>query len=176
MDENPLLSFTYENTPPFAFQCISPVAKVLSCHDGDTITVALKIPGFAAPLRHAVRLAEIDTPETTSRDIRAKVAALEARDRLVELLSGQKLATTTTTKCAIDAHFASHPSHVWLDIVELEKYGRILARVYPCGGGASRRPHFPSAGDILVSEGHAVSYFGGAKLTEAQMLVALRRA
>jgi endonuclease YncB( thermonuclease family) len=83
---------------------------VIKVYDGDTITIASKMPYENSPLfRFSVRLNGIDTPEIKSKNESEKILAKKARDSLSQLIM---------TK------------HVTLQNVKNEKYGRILADVY----------------------------------------------
>ena len=99
---------TWKNTVEF----IPPVESgvVIKVYDGDTITIATKLPFSSSPLyRFSVRLKGIDAPEmrTTSED--EKTAAIEVKNKLTDLLLNK---------------------HVYLKNLQNEKYGRVLADVY----------------------------------------------
>ena len=98
----------WEDTVEFKF----PVEKgrVIKVYDGDTITIASKLPFNDSPLyRLSVRLNGIDTPEIKGKTDDEKTIAVEARNRLTELIMNKQ---------------------VQLKNVQNEKYGRILADVY----------------------------------------------
>ena len=83
---------------------------VIKVYDGDTITIASKMPYENSPLfRFSVRLNGIDTPEIKSKNENEKNLAKKARDSLSQLIMNKK---------------------VTLQNVQNEKYGRILADVY----------------------------------------------
>ena len=102
--------------------------------DGDTIDDDIDL-GFDVVLSNQrVRLHGIDTPESRTRNLVEKKLGLAAKDRLIELC-GEKLQLLSLGK---------------------GKYGRILGI-----------PHTVDGKDIckiLMDEGHAVEYFGGAKV------------
>ena len=101
-------TITYKDTIPF----IPPISegKVVKVYDGDTITIATKLPYENSPYyRFSVRLKGIDCPEMKTKNKEEKECALIARDFLREVLMDKM---------------------VQLKEVELEKYGRILAHVY----------------------------------------------
>lgn len=101
--------------------------------DGDTIDVDIDL-GFSVWLhKQRVRLAGIDTPESRTRNLEEKKLGLEAKARLIELC-GETLQLQSLGK---------------------GKYGRILGV-----------PHTKDGEDIcqiLMSEGHAIEYWGGKK-------------
>ena len=84
--------------------------RVVKVYDGDTITVASRMPGLRdSPIyKFSVRLRGIDTPELRTKDMREKAAAVVARDALAERIMGR------------DVHLRE---------VGVEKYGRLLADV-----------------------------------------------
>ena len=107
--------------------------KVVRVIDGDTVDVDIDL-GFGVWLhKERVRLYGIDTPESRTRNLTEKALGLKAKDRLIELCTG-----TLKVKS-----------------LGKGKYGRILGIPYTAEGE-----------DIcqkLISEGHAVEYWGGTK-------------
>ena len=103
-----LESIHYKDTMPF----IPPITcgKVIKVYDGDTITIASKLPNMNEPIyRFSVRLLGIDSPEIKGKSFTEKELAIKARDALHELIFDKM---------------------VTLQNVSTEKYGRILADVY----------------------------------------------
>jgi micrococcal nuclease len=125
-------NITYKDTIPF----IPPITegKVVKVYDGDTITVATKLPYENSPYyRFSVRLKGIDCPEIKTKNKDEKECATLARDYLRDLLMDKM---------------------ILLKEVELEKYGRILAHVYYEEKNVS---------DMLCEKRLAVKYDGGTK-------------
>ena len=125
-------SITYKDTIPF----VPPLSegKVIKVYDGDTITIASKLPFDQSPYyRFSVRLKGIDCPEIKTKNTEEKQCAILIRDLLKDLLM-DKIVT--------------------LKEVELEKYGRILAVVYLDEVNLS---------DLLCEKHMAVKYDGGTK-------------
>jgi hypothetical protein len=124
---------TWENTIGF----VPPVSrgKVIKVYDGDTITIASKLPfNDSVIYRFSVRLIGIDCPEIKgSTDIEKKLAIL-SRDALHKLIFGKI---------------------VRLEDVGTEKYGRLLANVYLDDINVS---------DWMIQSGYAVKYNGGKKI------------
>ena len=101
--------------------------------DGDTLDCILDL-GFDVKLhKQRVRLAQIDTPESRTRDLAEKKLGLAAKARLAELCVG-KIKVKSLGK---------------------GKYGRILGIPYTEDG--------KDICQILIDEGHAVFYDGGKK-------------
>lgn len=102
------INITWENTIPF----IPPIEKgiVIKVYDGDTITIASKLPYDNSPLyRFSVRLNGIDCPEIKGKTEEEKLCAEIAKNELSNLILNKI---------------------VILKNKKTEKYGRILADVY----------------------------------------------
>ncbi len=98
----------YEDTMPF----IPPVKEgvVVKVYDGDTITIASRLPIENSPLyRFSVRLAGIDCPEIKTNNNEEKIVSIIARNELTSIV---------------------YLRNVRLENVRTEKYGRLLADVY----------------------------------------------
>ena len=101
-------NITWDDTIEFTYPITS--GHVIKVYDGDTITIASKMPYENSPLfRFSVRLNGIDTPEIKSKDENEKALAKKARDALSQLILNK---------------------NVTLINVKNEKYGRILADVF----------------------------------------------
>lgn len=123
---------TYDNTIPF----IPPITsgKVVKVYDGDTFTLAAKLPNTDGPVyRFTVRLNGIDTPEIKGKTATEKELAKRARDALSSLMMNKI---------------------VILKNVETEKYGRLLAEVYVDDININ---------NYMVDNKYAVKYDGGTK-------------
>jgi micrococcal nuclease len=120
---------------------------VLRVVDGDTVDVDIDL-GFGVWLKNErVRIMGIDTPESRTRDKVEKEFGLAAKKRLKELIGGKSgpILRTQIDKSGEDAK---------------GKFGRILGDFnvyYPVND------RWEMVSGILVSEGHAVAYFGGSK-------------
>ena len=129
-DENN--DITWGDTIPFTVPIKG--GKVIKVYDGDSITIAAKLPFENSLLyRFSVRLNGIDTPEIKGKNEDEKEAAKNARDALSKLILNK---------------------YIVLKNVDNEKYGRILADVY------LGELHI---NDWLVRERYAVRYDGGTK-------------
>lgn len=98
----------FKDTIPF----IPPITsgKVIKVYDGDTITIASKMPYPNSPIfRFSVRFLGIDSPEIKAKTHIEKGLAILSRNALSEKIEG-KIVT--------------------LKNVSLEKYGRLLADIY----------------------------------------------
>ena len=108
--------------------------------DGDTVDVDIDL-GFGVWLKdERVRIMGIDTPESRTRDKEEKKFGLAAKARLKELLGPTPILKTQVGKGGEDMK---------------GKFGRILGDFLTEDG--------KKCGELLVKEGHAVKYMGGAK-------------
>lgn len=127
---------------------------ILRVVDGDTVDVDIDL-GFGVWLRkERVRMMGIDTPESRTSDKVEKKFGLAAKARLKSLLGKEAVLKTQIDKSGGDAK---------------GKFGRILGDfdVYDAHTDSWR-----GATEVLISEGHAVAYFGGSKEeVQAQHLV-----
>ena len=122
----------WHNTVPF----VPPVTsgKVIKVYDGDTITLATKLPMSNSPIyRFPVRLTGIDSPEIKGKSGEEVALAKQSRDALNELVFGKI---------------------VRLGNVSTEKYGRLLADVYIDGIHVNK---------WMLEHKYAIPYDGGTK-------------
>lgn len=123
---------TWQDTVEFTFPING--GRVIKVYDGDTITIAAKLPFDNSPLyRLSVRLNGIDTPEIKGKTEDEKIAAKQVKDALSVLILNKR---------------------VNLKNIQTEKYGRILADVY------IGELHI---NQWLITEKYAVKYDGGTK-------------
>lgn len=116
---------------------VPPIAKgyVIKVYDGDTITIASKLPYLESPLyRFSVRLHGIDCPEIKGKEEHEKECAQIAKKEVSELIFNKV---------------------VTLQNLQTEKYGRILADVYINDLHLNKH---------LVDKRLAVVYDGGTKI------------
>jgi micrococcal nuclease len=115
-------------------------ATILKVVDGDTVDVDIDL-GFGIWQRNErVRIMGIDTPESRTSDDEEKVFGLAAKKRLTELLQEHTILVTEVNKHGEDMK---------------GKFGRIL--------GDFKTDSGTKVTEVLINEGHAVAYFGGAK-------------
>jgi micrococcal nuclease len=122
---------TWKDTCEFTFPIEG--GRVIKVYDGDTITIASKMPFENSPIyRFVIRLNGIDTPEMKGKEDE-KIAAREAQKFVSNLILNK---------------------YVTLKNIKNEKYGRILADVY------IEDIH---VNDVLLKEKFAVPYEGSKK-------------
>ena len=129
----------WEDTIEFTFPIKG--GRVIKVYDGDTITIASKLPFDNSPLyRLSVRLNGIDAPEIKGKTDDEKIASKQVKDALSNLILNK---------------------YVTLKNIQSEKYGRILADVYIGDLHVN---------EWLIKEKYAVKYDGGTKKTPVSWL------
>ena len=135
-----LETITYKDT--IVFKPDITHGRVIKVYDGDTITIATKLPYDNSPFfRFSVRLRGIDCPEIRSKNENEKKCAKIAKELLV-----------------------GHIYHkiVTLKNVDYDKYGRVLADVYLNDVNITEE---------LIKKRLAVAYDGGTKHSPDDWLV-----
>jgi len=107
-------------------------ATVIRVVDGDTVDAMVDL-GFNTWKKVRIRMVGINAPESRTRDLEEKKKGLAAKERLKEILE------------EVDNKFKLNSQGVG-------KFGRCLG-ILTIGGH--------SVNQQLVTEGHAVEYFGG---------------
>ena len=129
----------WEDTVPFKFSING--GQVIKVYDGDTITIASKLPYFKSPLyRFPVRLHGIDCPEIKGKTEDEKQCAQIAKQELTSLILNKV---------------------VTLKNVQTDKYGRILADVYIDDLHLNKH---------MVEKRLAVTYDGGTKISPSSWM------
>ena len=139
IDSSYLDNIDYNDTVQF----IPPITygKVIKVYDGDTITIATRLPNTTEPIyRFSVRFLGIDSPEIKGKTEKEKALAIVSRDNLEKLIMNKI---------------------VYLQNVSLEKYGRILADVYIGNIHVN---------NWLLKKGYAIKYDGGKKIIPNEWL------
>ena len=130
-----------KSLPPF----IPPVqsGRVIKVYDGDTITIATRIPGLkASPIyKLSVRLNGIDTPEMRTKNEEEKMVA-----RMAQVALSNKIMNKM----------------IILKDVKTEKYGRLLAELYLGDEHINK---------WLLDNRYAIQYGGGTKVIPKSWLL-----
>jgi len=135
----------YKDTIPF----IPPIVygKVIKIYDGDTITIAAKLPYEGSPIyRFSVRLNGIDSPEIKGGSASETKSAIKSRDALHNLIFGKVVELRGNRK---------------------EKYGRLLADLYyddgSSGYGSGDSKTAIHVNQWMIDNKYSVPYDGGKK-------------
>tara|TARA_Y100000593_G_C4239098_1_gene301163 strand:+ start:189 stop:557 length:369 start_codon:yes stop_codon:yes gene_type:complete len=108
--------------------------------DGDTIDAYIDL-GFNVSIKKRIRFIGIDTPESRTRDLEEKAKGLAAKDRLKNILEGSNT--------------------IQLNSHGVGKYGRCLGELHVDMVDGKECLTLANVNELLISEGHAVEYFGG---------------
>jgi len=109
--------------------------------DGDTIDGQIDL-GFNILYKVRIRLSGIDTPETRTRNLTEKKYGIEAKNKLLELL------TSDSEDIVVQSH-------------GLGKFGRVLGTLYVGDKNIN---------DIMISDGYAIEYHGNKKIETSKLL------
>jgi micrococcal nuclease len=125
--------------------------------DGDTIDAAIDL-GFDISLTKRIRLAGVDTPESRTTDAKEKALGLEVKEWLKKKLEGQ---TDIIVKTELPD--------------STEKYGRILGYLFIGDKEVSAVNKKKSINQMMIDEGYAWEYGGGAKKKDFALLESKRQ-
>ena len=114
--------------------------KLLRVVDGDTIDAEIDL-GFDVKIKKRIRFMGINAPESRTKDLEEKAKGLAAKDRVKQLLEGCK--------------------NIQLHSHGIGKFGRCLGEIHIDMVDGSEKLTLESLNELLISEGHAVKYFGG---------------
>ena len=106
--------------------------------DGDTVDVMIDL-GFNTYVKRRIRMYGINTPESRTRDLEEKARGLASKERLQELLEGNKIVMRSWGR---------------------GKYGRTLGELF-IEKDTEMGPDYININETLVKEGFAEEYFGG---------------
>ena len=149
--EERMREMTYNNLQDFSFDGKEMLAKILDVYDGDTIITTIKVEDTYYKIH--CRLSGIDTPELKTEDEDERVAAKEARNHLIELLTGQKMRKEVTRK-EIQVMCANINSVVNVRCFHNDKYGRTLVEIIKDGININKK---------MIDDGYAGVYDGKIK-------------
>lgn len=151
------------STPELSINGLKTYGRLIDVYDGDTIKVIL--PAFNSYYKFTLRLNGIDTCEIKSKQLELKDYAIKARNKILELITNNY---EINTKKEIKELLESNVYLVWVECLESDKYGRILANVY-------KNKDTKSLSDILLEENLAYKYSGKTKLSENEILEIVKK-
>ena len=113
--------------------------KCVDVYDGDTIT--LIVPFHDTFYKMKCRLYGIDTPEKRTKDGYEKKCAIISTNRMKEFVENKI---------------------IWVECIDWDKYGRLLANIYPTRKNMKRSTN--SFNKQMIDEKLAYAYDGGTKV------------
>ena len=166
------LAFRFKNynnntTPHFSLNGQKLWGRVVSLYDGDTLTIALNV--FTGIYKFSVRMNGIDTCEMKSKNEKNKELAKSARSCLLSLITGKDISETSTwnDRRKINNILNKGMYFVWVECLDFDKYGRLLANIYPDENSIE------CFSQVLIKEKLAYEYKGDTKMTEEQQVECL---
>jgi hypothetical protein len=111
--------------------------------------------------------------EIKSKNEKNKELACFARSRLISLITDKDISETTLLKDRrmINNFLNKNVYCVWIECLDFDKYGRLLANIYKSDNTLTPSESFSS---ILLKEKLAYTYTGETKLTEEEQLNTLK--
>ena len=141
-----MLEIIMTNRDPYIYR-IKEIYKVI---DGDTIDASIDL-GFGIYLTKRIRLAGIDTPESSTTNAKEKIMGLESKDWLKHRVENAQCILIKTEL----------PDST-------EKYGRIIGHLYINGEETSLSTQ-------MIDAGYALLYDGGTKNKNFDVLLERRK-
>lgn len=135
---NKLLKITNDDIPIFTFKGHKCLAKIVDVYDGDTFTGVFKYKKDY--IKYKFRTYGYDSPEM--KPLKSKPNRDEEKRKAVEAREAFKGITNWEN------------SLVTLDMLEFDKYGRILVNVYKNGINVN---------EWMIKNGYGYPYYGGTK-------------
>lgn len=166
MEEEIIKFKSYDiTTPKFTLNHQKFYARVVDILDGDTIVLIIHL--FNNFYKFNVRIHGIDTCEMKSKDAHNKDLAIKARDTVFNLVCNKwNESSESITKDFIKETLNKNVFLVWVECLEFDKYGRLLANVFVLKNDKKDE----SIGEYLLQHKLAYEYLGEKKLTESQQL------
>ncbi len=156
------------NTPCFNLENKILIGRVVNIYDGDTCTLIVKV--FDNYYKFNCRLSDIDTCEIKSFNPINKKLGLDAKYKLIELITNNKLNTYTNKEVGI---FLDKKVYlVKIKCNKFDKYGRLLVHIYKYN--TKKLDVINSFNHILIKQNLAYPYLGKTKLTEKQQQKVLK--
>jgi len=173
MDSNTIFDqWNYDTTPNLTLKGKCLKARVVNMYDGDTITCVLHL--FGSFYKFSTRLSDIDTCEMKSKNEETKSLACKAHNRLIQLITKSKTQLSLdVSKKEVKKLFSDNTFCVTLLCDDFDKYGRLLAWVFPDSCDESSCDKANSFNHTLLREKLAYSYGGATKLTEEEQALLL---
>lgn len=156
-------------TPRFSLNGLKTYGRLVDIIDGDSLTIIL--PVHNTYYKFNVRLNGIDASEIHSHDDYLKQNALKTRNEIFKLITNmeQKKIDKIYTKEEIKDILEKELTLVWVECLEFDKYGRLLAEIY-----ISKEKSI-SLSKYLLENNLVYKYNGGTKLNEIAQIIELKK-
>lgn len=160
------------NTPHFTLCNLNFVGRLVDVIDGDSLSIILPI--FNNYYKYNIRLNGIDTCEMKSKNEETKKKALKARISILNLVTNENYSENLTKK-EIKNILDKNIILVWVECLEFDKYGRLLANVYHQFDNLNMKKleNSNSLSEYLLQNKLAYEYTGKTKLSEQDQIITL---
>jgi len=164
------------DTPEFSLNGYNTYGRLVDVTDGDSLSIVLPLSLESIVdskkiyleksyfYKYRVRLFGIDTCELKSKNEENKKLGLSARKKLVELVTNKKI-DHDITKQEIREMLDKEIILLFVECLDFDKYGRLLANVY-----LERVDEKVNLSNYLIQNKLAYKYTGGTKLNENEQL------
>ena len=164
---------TFTNTKIFNLIDKQLTGRVVDIYDGDTCTCVFNV--FGDYYRFKIRLAEIDTCEMTSTHEKLKKKAIQAKNRLFNLITGENINLDIEISRNDMRDRLNNKGNYIVKVVcgDFDKYGRLLGWIYDKNHNFYKdqdKTRIKSFNHILINEKLAYLYYGNTKLTEQEQI------
>jgi endonuclease YncB( thermonuclease family) len=166
--------YDINSTPHFTLNGNKMWGRVVSLYDGDTLTISLNV--FNNMFKFSVRMSGIDTCEIKSKNDKNKELACYARSRLLSLITDKDVSEMSllNDRRKINNYLNKNVYMVWVECLEFDKYGRLLANIYNDNENNIVGIDGNSFSAILIREKLAYEYKGDTKMTEEEQVKCLK--
>jgi endonuclease YncB( thermonuclease family) len=151
------------DTKKFSLDGLCTQGRIVDIIDGDSLSIILNI--FNNYYKFNVRINGIDTCELKSKNELNKQLAHKARTSLLKLITGFE-DTPILSKKEVQNILDKEIYIVYLECLDFDKYGRLLANVYTTISGNKNE----LLSEYLLKNKLAYVYTGETKLSEADQL------
>ena len=159
------------NTSSFTLCNLNLIGRIVNIIDGDSLNIIL--PVFNNYYKFNIRLNGIDTCEMKSKTDDNKKKALKARISILNLLTNHTY-PETLTKNDLKYILDKDVILVWVECLNFDKYGRLLANVYQLDYLSMNKLKNTSLSEYLLQNKLAYEYTGKTKLSENDQLEKLQ--
>ena len=160
-------NYNDSNTPSFSFNGLNCISRIIDITDGDTVKAIINFKDNYYKI--VIRLFNIDTCETRSKNIENKNLGLDAKKRVYNIITNKHIDDNNNNniKKIIKNELNSNCYYIYIKCYDFDKYGRVLADIY-------KNENDLSISNILIDEKLAYIYSGKTKLTEEEQLELLK--
>lgn len=147
-------------TPLFSLKGVRTWCRLVDAYDADSLTVVMPFAGGLT--KFTTRLYGVDTCEMKSKEAGNKELAMRARNRVLQVACGLEEPPAVVKRKEVQKLLADQVVLLWVECMEMDKYGRVLCDVYVGGRGGV------NLAELLIAEKLAYAYHGGTKLSEKE--------